>query len=303
MGSTTLGTQAIGDLKSSINLEASTDNNEIVRWEVRGADKAKITVDGNKAKLTALAEGKIKVIANADDGTNNKAEIEITIIVPASSLELTVPADRIDDKLASGGKLKFAPSFGDKYGDPSVKNVKWSYEIIGFSDKQATKEKEIPKDILQLIAKEKAFFSFNKGEVKAVESEKYDDQRVIIGYKDGCQEHGIRITATTTDGTNLSVTKTIRRADPTTKIWLSGEHITEIELDEGYWTPRGYLLMRNTAKLNGVNIKSSNPKVVAAAIGNDEMLRFLAYKKGTATITVTLRDGSNAKLNIKVKVN
>lgn len=198
-----IATHEAGDLKRSISFTASTDNNEIVSWKVSDAKKGRLTIDGNKATLTALAPGNVTVTAFANDGSKKKAAVKIKVIIPVSDISIKAPKDRQDDKLAVGSSLQFTPVIGTKYGKPGNSKVRWEYEIIGYEDMEQTTEKDIDDETMEMILKKRYLFTFANGKITAVSQEKYEKQARELYRYCKCNSYGIKVTAYTTDGSNL----------------------------------------------------------------------------------------------------
>ena len=300
----TIATHAIGDLKTSVTLDAYTDNEEIVSWKISDPKKASINVNGNKATVTAHAPGEVKVTAYANDGSGKKAEVKLKVIIPASSLKLTVPIDRLDNMLASGGSLKFTPAIGEAYGKPSSKKIEWSYEIIGYKDDDKTIEKEISPEILAKIKKKRLLFSINNGKLTAVKQSKFEEQSLALWdengeAKYGIHDYGVKITARTIDGSNLSVSKVVKRVDCSTYMSITGGN--KFEIPAGYETLIGTRI-RTDYTLNGVYIINPHKEIATVSVDAKSKLKIYAKKPGKTNVTLKTMDGSNKKVTVKINV-
>ena len=300
----TIATHAIGDLKTSVTLDAYTDNEEIVSWKISDPKKASINVNGNKATVTAHAPGEVKVTAYANDGSGKKAEVKLKVIIPASSLKLTVPIDRLDNMLASGGSLKFTPVIGEAYGKPSSKKIEWSYEIIGYKDDDKTIEKEISPEILAKIKKKRLLFSINNGKLTAVKQSKFEEQSLALWNENGeakygIHDYGVKITARTIDGSNLSVSKVVKRVDCSTYMSITGGN--KFEVPAGYETLIGTRI-RTDYTLNGVYIINPHKEIATVSVDAKSKLKIYAKKPGKTNVTLKTMDGSNKKVTVKINV-
>ena len=296
--STTIGTHTVGDIAKSVTLKASTDNGETVSWKISDSKVASIIPDSNKATVTGLAKGKVTVTAYANDGSDKKATVTLNIIVPVSDLSLSVPEDRQDDKLASGGSLKFTADVGTEYGKPNKKGVQWEYQIVGYKDIDQTEEKAIGEDVLKKIAKKKYLFSFKNGEVTAVAPDKYAKQSKELWFDCKCNNYGIRITATTTDGTNLKVTRLIKRVDRNTYLKLSRGNNYEVRVGEEYPLP---IVLLSENRQNKLYIDNKNEAIATLTVDSKDYVHIKGKKKGKTEVIIKTMDGSN--LSVKVTIN
>ena len=88
LGSTTLATQATGKFKTGIELEATTDNNEVVRWQLSNPEMVNVSISQNRITVKAVSTGKVTIKAIADDGSNKSAKVDIEIIQPVTDIEI-----------------------------------------------------------------------------------------------------------------------------------------------------------------------------------------------------------------------
>lgn len=294
-----LATHAIGSLNSSARFSAETDNGETVSWKVSDETKASIKADGNKATVTALAPGKVKVTAYANDGSTKKATYVLKVIIPASGINLTVPADRQDDKLASGGSLQFKAVLGNAYGKPSGTKVRWEYEIVGYADKGQTKEKEISEEVQQKILKKKYLFTFSNGKVTAVSPKSYDKQALDLYFDCGCNNYGIRVTAYTTDGSDQKVTKLVKRANRNTYMRINRGNTYDVAAGHEY--PYDIILLSENRQ-GKLYIDNKNEDIASVTVDSKDYIHIKGHKKGRTTVTIKAMDGSGLKVTITVNV-
>ena len=301
-----IGTHDSGKIKNSITLKASTDNGETVRWEVDKKSSAALSVSGNSVTVTGLKPGKIKVTAYANDGSGLAASKEIDIIVPVSGISLVAEKDRMDDVLASGGSLQFYAKIGKQYGKPTNGKFKWSYELVCYTSKNKDKEVALSEELQKMIKKDKAILTFKDGKITAVPQEEFEVQWKKYWHKGAGKDYGIRVTATATDGTGLSVTRLVKRIDANKELYLSYKGNDSITVKVGEWTLLGYMIMTNH-DLNDLVITNSNPDCVATSIESHEaggmyFLHYRALKPGKSVVTIRTTDGSNLKCVFTITV-
>ncbi|WP_022779244.1 Ig-like domain-containing protein [Butyrivibrio sp. AE3009] len=297
---TTIATHAVGDLKDSVSFEASTDNDETVSWKVSNDKIANLSIKGNKATLTALAAGNVTVTAFANDGSGKKATAKIKMVIPVSDLSLSVPIDRQDDKLASGGSLKFTPVIGNKYGKPSNSKIRWEYEIVGYKDKGQTSVGVISDATMAKILKKKYLFTFSNGKITAVSQKKYDKQAVDLRFDCECNNYGIKVTAYTTDGSNLhSETKLVKRVDCNTYMKLSRGNTYEVLVGKDY--PYTCMLLSENRQ-NKLYIVNKNEDIATLTVNEKDYVHIHGKKKGTTTVTIKAMDGSGLSVKVTIKV-
>ncbi|MDC7292473.1 Ig-like domain-containing protein [Butyrivibrio sp. DSM 10294] len=297
---TTIATHAVGDLKDSVSFEASTDNDETVSWKVSNDKIANLSIKGNKATLTALAAGNVTVTAFANDGSGKKATAKIKMVIPVSDLSLSVPIDRQDDKLASGGSLQFTPVIGTKYGKPSNSKIRWEYEIVGYKDKGQTSVGVISDATMAKILKKKYLFTFSNGKITAVSQKKYDKQAVDLRFDCECNNYGIKVTAYTTDGSNLhSETKLVKRVDCNTYMKLSRGNTYEVLVGKDY--PYTCMLLSENRQ-NKLYIVNKNEDIATLTVNEKDYVHIHGKKKGTTTVTIKAMDGSGLSVKVTIKV-
>ncbi len=297
---TTIATHAVGDLKDSVSFEASTDNDETVSWKVSNDKIANLSIKGNKATLTALAAGNVTVTAFANDGSGKKATAKIKMVIPVSDLSLSVPIDRQDDKLASGGSLKFTPVIGNKYGKPSNSKIRWEYEIVGYKDKGQTSVGVISEATMAKILKKKYLFTFSNGKITAVSQKKYDKQAVDLRFDCECNNYGIKVTAYTTDGSNLhSETKLVKRVDCNTYMKLSRGNTYEVLVGKDY--PYTCMLLSENRQ-NKLYIVNKYEDIATLTVNEKDYVHIHGKKKGTTTVTIKAMDGSGLSVKVTIKV-
>ena len=234
----------------------------------------------------------------------------VTIVSSSTSTFTDADGHENEKILAVGKSVKNKAVVSDAFGKPSNTKVTWSLEVT--SDSASVTSQILSKKLITLstsgaISAKKGIANYLSSHVKA------------------------KVTATTTDGTNLSDTVTYYVVPLTTKVTLA----PVINGNPDYWYENTALrcpIVRNEADSNnytyylfaiwaygGVQdftIKSSNPNVATGRIYCDDdgnpviiddgyVLEVYAAsngKKGSATITVTATDGSNKKAKVTVTV-
>ena len=296
---TTIATHAIGELKTTLGLEAATDNDEIIKWSFENKGIAEISIAGNKATIKAKKPGKLKATATATDGSKKKACIEVNIITPPSSLSLTVPSTRLKDYVAKGCSLKFTPSFGDKYGKPTVTDLKWDYEVVGFDWKQKDK-KIISANIQKKIKDNKYFFTLEDGMVKIADTADYDARAKELYDDCKCDNYAIVVKATTTDESNISAQQLVKVVDRNTYM--------KVEPDE--WTVAvggtniGSVLINTQYGSKGLYFTYSKKGIARIGVAEGSSYAIIyGLKAGTTKATIHAMDGTGLTKTITIKVH
>ena len=294
----TIATHAIGDLKTSVTLDAYTDNEEIVSWKISDPKKAGISVKGNKATVTAIAPGKVTVTAYANDGSGKKDTVKLNVIIPASGLELCAPKNRMDNWLALGCNLKLTPVVGNAYGKPSNTKVEWEYEFIGYDEKQE-KKTELSDAVQNKIKENKYFYKFKKGKITAVRQDDYNEQAKLLQKETGAYNYEIVVTARTTDGSNISVKKLIKHVEKNKEIHINSNKV-EVSLGG---RNNNTICLDAEHDFKQICIKNSNPEVADVKIDAAKCVWINGRSKGTTKVTFTTMDGTGLRTTLTIIVN
>lgn len=261
---------------------------------------ANLSIKGNKATLTALAAGNVTVTAFANDGSGKKATAKIKMVIPVSDLSLSVPIDRQDDKLASGGSLKFTPVIGNKYGKPSNSKIRWEYEIVGYKDKNQTTIGEINDATMAKILKRRYLFTFKNGKITAASQKNYEKQAVDLWFDCKCNNYGIKVTAYTIDGSNLhSETKLVKRVNRNTYMRLTRGNTYEVLEGKDY--PYACLVLSENRQ-NKLCIVNEHEDIATLTVNEKDYVHIHGKKKGTTTVTIKAMDGSGLSVKVTIKV-
>lgn len=99
------------------------------------SNPAVASVDDFTGEVTAHKPGTAKITLLANDGSNKKHTVTVTVKTPASSLYISSNVYSAEEDgvhyayLASGGTAKHTAILGDAYGTPTDKAVTWSYDV------------------------------------------------------------------------------------------------------------------------------------------------------------------------------
>ncbi len=115
-----------------------------VKWSSSNAKVLQVvTAEGEVTTVKALKSGSAKITAKAADGS--KAVLNVKVVVPVSKLVVDVDGFGYGGMIAVGKSRKVNVYIGDNYGKPSNKKLKWDY-IVGdeaataiFKEKKAVK--------------------------------------------------------------------------------------------------------------------------------------------------------------------
>ncbi len=245
----------------------------------------------------AVSAGTSTVTFTAGDGSKKKAAVKVTVINPASGVALSLAGNQVHN-IAYGKSATVKANLGDTYGKPSVKKVDWSYRI-GFYNSDLKETFVSDADAAALI-KLKAF-TFSKGKITAGKQAVLTNAIAQYSPYNAADTKGLlfEVTAGTTDGTGYKATDKFYVDSPRTRLVISAGASYEIsEADAGK-------IMEFTIDSDGVHayeVISSNPTIVSGYTGG-HILYVVAYKKGSATLTVKALDGSGKTAKLKVKVN
>ena len=117
--------------------------------------------------------------------------------------------------------------------------------------------------------------------------------------KYGIHDYGVKITARTIDGSNLSVSKVVKRVDCSTYMSITGGN--KFEIPAGYETLIGTRI-RTDYTLNGVYIINPHKEIATVSVDAKSKLKIYAKKPGKTNVTLKTMDGSNKKVTVKINV-
>lgn len=260
-----------------IGVDAIGDN--IDSWMVQSSNEDIVTAvkDGNQVRVTAAgkATGTATITVMSTDGSNLKKTCKVTVNNPITNLTLAPEKGR-SSYIAYGKKLKLTPTFETAYGpvSSSAKKLKWES-----SDTSVVKVDQ-------------------SGNVSVVDP---------WGYS-------ARITARTTDGSNLMASYIVRTCGAMTKLelgytdyfgnWRTLSGTTWIPKGEGLGYYIGGTLKGSYIASLDLDVKVDKPglSVQYDSDGYNQILGFIGNKPGNYKVTITCKDGSSAKASYNFRV-
>lgn len=316
-----------------------------VQWASSNSNVARVDVESRQiggktervAVVKAVKAGTATITCTATDGSNTKASVKVTVITPASGIEVVAGNNLLssgfsaaDYDIAEGVSTTVKAPIGNAFGKPTVSKVDWSYELGcikngAFVKLGALNGTEEAKRLEYFCNQNKYFFTLSNGRLTvqntaAVNKALVNINRNFKNFDLSSYPLAVRVTAKTTDGTNYSDSKIFVSIAPTT--WVKTSY------DDRYYN--AYLLPARFINESVVPIRiesnldtyyfvpeqiysvtSSNPKVATGyctytALGDDTRNKNYVYVhphgKGTATLTITALDGTNKKTRITIKV-
>ena len=284
--------------------------------------------DGN-AVVIAVKTGSATISCTAMDGSGRKANVRVTVIKPASGIDVTVGAGLYKPANAPyyigyGASHTVKCALGTEYGKPTVSGYTWDYEIGFYTNKGFVK---IDDQYKTYYRNNRLFFGFSGGRItantekaceKAVEKfkQKYPEYEFPKG------DRAIRVIARTTDGTGYEAEKIFRLTEPvkrfTVYIQDDGEFVEatgcDMLLSAGHKV--GYIDITATSdkasRVNYCSVTSNKPSVATAATFYEKRseygtkartyLDIYAHGKGTARLTIKALDGSGKTYGFTVRV-
>ena len=275
---------------------------------------AKVATVSQAGLVTAVGPGYATISATAQDGSYKRASISVRVRIPVANLRIFPSTARVATSypvLGFGYSAKIYASFGNSYGTPSSTGLTWSYTVYD-SDGVINPANED----LQKYFRDNRIVSLNAYGVLTVRRDP----------KNNHDTYYVKVTATTTDGSNRSnsviyiaqpaITSMQRFGEPSSQTVTVPKSFSNSETATFYfYTDNQYV--------DDFTITSSNPRVAAPydASGDQVLYQYagdsiyangktyykmvvyiFGYSPGTATITVITNDGSNRSLTFYVKV-
>ncbi|WP_026517605.1 Ig-like domain-containing protein [Butyrivibrio sp. MC2021] len=297
---TNLVTEAAKGYKTSLTLSAFTDNNETVSWKMdkQGIVSIKET-ENNKVTVKALSTGSVKVTAYTTDGSKLSKSVKITVIVPVTSIDLTVPEDRSDNYLALGCSLKFTAVLNKGKEAPTISKLKWDYEIVGFDSKQE-KKITLSDKTQKLIKDKKYFFTLDKsGKVTAASPKDFEKQAAKLWDETGAYQYAIVVKAETTDGSGISAQKLVKRVKKNTSISINktscSVHVNGTNTD--------VIVLKTAHGVKEFYVSYSNPGVANAWVDSGNQVWIKGLSTGSTKVTFKAKDGTGDKIKATISVN
>ncbi|MCR5138509.1 MAG: S8 family serine peptidase [Oscillospiraceae bacterium] len=295
------------------------------KWEVADLWYEYDQSDNLSLIIRASHGGKCTLTAKALDGSNKSIRVNVNVTVPASSI--TVIPKTLDNRWHDGidkaannyvpigyGKSQGNTAvLGTTYGTPTVKKVSWSWDMGVLNDSG----NYVANSSLTDYAARNRYVSINNSGNLSVKPKL--EQAVRYNYN-----YYIRVTARTTDGTNLMHSVYYRPIPQIVKVeiinnsgYLAKKDIIYQSWGEGTLSYEVVGLSKYGKyyyrELPNFSVTSSNPDVAGGTMsyGFDEEYGWYAIltvyrnatgKKGTAKITVKTTDGTNKSASITIQV-
>ena len=279
-----------GQYWNDTRLYAEINPTGAVEWT--SSNESVVYVDST-GHMYGIGAGNATVTCKATDGSGKKATVMVKVITPTSSITLSTNRNRFyysNYFIAYGKTAKHKVTYGDTFGKPSVRKVKWTFEV--YADGGST-------DITSTV---KA-----KGLVKLSSTGKLTVKKGMSKYYSGIGSLWIVVTATAKDGTGCYDTIEYIVTQPTSKMG-------KVEVSPTQYLPDGqeykYVVIRTKSTIPPT-VKSSNAKVAsyvdcepAVDYYNGyyyHVFYFASNAPGTAYLTFRYNDGSTKTLKVKVK--
>ena len=215
-----------------------------VTWSSSNPKVAKVTGSGSNATVQAVATGSAVITCTALDGSNAKSSVKVTVITPASGIEV-VGANNLtegpgspsyDYLIGEGVTTNVKGALGSAYGKPTVSAVEWSYELgfIQLKDKNYSfismdnkYSNTAASSLPEFCRKNNYFFTMSGSKLK-VQSTAAINKALANIYKNYGSSFdlnvvpAVRVTAKTTDGTGYSSSKVFMTSNPTK--WIKASY-------------------------------------------------------------------------------
>ena len=122
---------ATGGTEERIQLTATVSGNSVApTWT--SSDTRIATVDETGLVVATGVAGRATITSLVQDGSNKRASVAVTVVVPASYLTITTRAPLMEygtPTIACGKSVANSVSYGDAYGVPTVKTAAWSFRV------------------------------------------------------------------------------------------------------------------------------------------------------------------------------
>lgn len=254
------------DVQAVVSPDASMDN---VEWTTTSKAIATVVGSGRNATIKAVGKGTATITAKALDGSNKAATVRVTVSTLVTQLNI---------KDASGNIV--ANSNGTDVG----------------MDIAAGKTARLTAEVVPSGASNKTIkWTSSNTDVATVSGG-------MVSVKNVSSNSTVRITAESSDGSDISATVTIHVKPAATRVtvWKRGtsEMVTEIGLEQGgVYSLEARVEPQDAAQ--NVVWRSTNTQVAEV----DSTGKVTAgARNGTATITATSSDGSNRSASVRVTV-
>ncbi|MCR4762905.1 MAG: S8 family serine peptidase [Lachnospiraceae bacterium] len=306
----------------TVQLTAGLPEDSAPLWSTSNSAVAEVSPDGT---VTATGKGKATITCAAQDGSGKKASVAVSVIVPVS--DLSVVSKNGQEYIAYGKSATAQAAAGSVYGTPGNRKVIWRYEAGQSAyDEDSGESFFMPDPSLDRYVKG------NNGKVRISPTAAKNDIYMSV-----------RVTATTTDGTEISASRIFYVIPPVKEIGVFKgklktsewgtyldydsleklpKGILQLKASEDPWSEERYVVLglRSSKGYDGrteqywgtveseLTVTSSNPGVVSANVSfSDELfcnlLWLIPEGTGTAKITIAANDGSGKKTTLTVRVS
>lgn len=293
----TLDTEGTPQTDNILQLGYSVNgNNTTPVWS--SSNTAIATVD-QTGLVTGLKAGSATITCATQDGSGRKAAMKVTVIVPISYLTVGTKMSLMDYEeptIAFGKSATNTVAYGDTFGTPTIKKVKWSFEVWEYDNDSA----DMTEVTAQMVKNKRV--SLTSSGVLTVSSAMLNDWREIPG------GYLIYVTATAMDGSGVSDTLVYWTQPATTTIVTEQSYLLCDPDTEGDYA----IFFYGNSSLVDYTITSSNPGVAGVYGGvvtdsdpNAEYplaIRLYTGIPGYALITIKANDGTNRYTTIPIIV-
>ncbi|MCR5118665.1 MAG: S8 family serine peptidase [Lachnospiraceae bacterium] len=303
-------------LSSTVELTGITTNGAIPVWTSSNKKVVDLLqVSGNKATFVAYKTGTATITCDAADGSKKKATVKVNVIVPSSGIRIIDSKLDIHDNpdgisysyLAKGGSTQLTASLGKAYGEPTITDVSWELEVVGYKNTvSGCKSIPIANEYAQKELKNK-LFTLKNGSLSVNKAFDTRTKTYSSYLPAGAEGFAAIVYASTKDGAYNTTGRLIVPVKATTVLRLYNDDPDKARTS---WTvnlsnttlDRNIKIYSNMEKPS-FTARSSDSSIVNAAVENNNTLVLRVIKEGKAEITVTANDGSvkTAKITIEVK--
>ena len=302
-------------------------------WSSSDPSVAEVHVqDDGKCLVVGRSAGTATITAFAADGSGKKAAVTVTVISPASSIAIPTGADLQSDvyhasNLTFGTTCSFTAALGDLYGEPTIRQVNWDYEIGNYTGSG----RFTPLDNSEEAKEKHLLFTFSDGTLSIKDRDSYIEDLEELGETvesgGSIPYYAVKITASTTDGTGYEAVKYVKVAEPAPEIYIlkNDKLVHKINLTLSKYQKEDGTMDKTKAFEAGVlkqsqddaytdypsNVKLSvvssdtnvvTPQLYTRSGTTERVLRLYPTGPGTATVTVKTKDGSDLKYMFTVTV-
>ena len=257
-------------MKLSVTCAPDSATNKAVTWTCDDPSRAVVDRNGTVSAVKTAKAGSFNITATAADGSGVTATKKITITQKAETLKLYDNNDNNDPRLISNGQ-KIGYDYDAKELNNKHPEVKLRVEALADDKMSGVSQTFTWKSSAPAVAE--------------VDSESSNDIYIDV-FKTGTTV----ISATTTDGSNLTTSCTICVKSQITDITITGQD--EISVKKS--TVLTAVVSPDSAAAADKKVKwtSSDPAVASVTSAAAQTMTVTGRSAGTATITATAADGA-----------